>query len=352
MISAPDVEINSYRLNKGNVLKPGDTVELENHSEQQSHALHSGDYLRVKHIIMNLETDEVRLRGHRMRRTKYLGQIFDCKCERPGVRTCTNTAQGKLNELAMVLRISEGDDRSILIAGLEDVDVDEVVCKRECTLTNKPYDLLSFRTEGNSTYPVNMSNGEIRRQMFQGGRLTCRAIHIQYFSRKAKSYSGVVRHLYAHEADMLENHRNPLQLGISRQLPILIKSDEEDGCTIVTKDSPTRKRRERSASLESLERQPPKRKAQHPVKDDRLTFADAFCGAGGASQGASQAGFHVRWGLDNNERAIKAFHLNHPSAYALKMSAHDFPPEGISKEAWRVDVLHLSPPCCFWSPAQ
>jgi DNA (cytosine-5)-methyltransferase 1 len=28
---------------------------------------------------MDLETDEVRLRGYRLRRTKYLGQIFDCK---------------------------------------------------------------------------------------------------------------------------------------------------------------------------------------------------------------------------------------------------------------------------------
>jgi DNA (cytosine-5)-methyltransferase 1 len=36
----------------------------------------------------------------------------------------------------------------------------------------------------------------------------------------------------------------------------------------------------------------------------------------------------------------------------LKMNAHNFPPKGISKENWKVDVLHLSPPCCYWSPAQ
>jgi DNA (cytosine-5)-methyltransferase 1 len=41
--------------------------------------MNSGDFLRVKHIIINLETDEIRFRGHRLRRTKYLDQIFDCE---------------------------------------------------------------------------------------------------------------------------------------------------------------------------------------------------------------------------------------------------------------------------------
>jgi DNA (cytosine-5)-methyltransferase 1 len=34
--------------------------------------------LRVKHIIINFETNKVRLRGYRLRRLKYFGQIFDC----------------------------------------------------------------------------------------------------------------------------------------------------------------------------------------------------------------------------------------------------------------------------------
>jgi DNA (cytosine-5)-methyltransferase 1 len=41
--------------------------------------MNSGDFLRVKYIIIDLETDEIRLRGHRLRRTKYLGQVFDCE---------------------------------------------------------------------------------------------------------------------------------------------------------------------------------------------------------------------------------------------------------------------------------
>ena len=77
-IQLPDTELQRFKLGKGSVITPGDTVELKDTSSHSADAMHSGDFLRIKHIIMNLETDEVRLRGYRLRRTKYLGQIFDC----------------------------------------------------------------------------------------------------------------------------------------------------------------------------------------------------------------------------------------------------------------------------------
>jgi len=53
--------------------------------------MHSGDFLRIRNILMNMETDEVRLRGWRMRRTKYLGQVFDCEYDRKtDLRTYTD----------------------------------------------------------------------------------------------------------------------------------------------------------------------------------------------------------------------------------------------------------------------
>lgn len=78
VITLPDIEIRRYKLSKGCDVKPGDTVELKDHSSHEAEASHSGDFLRIKHIIMDTETDQVRLRGHRLRRTKYSGQIFDC----------------------------------------------------------------------------------------------------------------------------------------------------------------------------------------------------------------------------------------------------------------------------------
>lgn len=77
IIRLPDTGLQQYRL-QGIHIRAGDTVELRDHSNQPPNAMHSGDFLHVKHIIMNMDTEQVRLRGHRMRRTKYLGQIFEC----------------------------------------------------------------------------------------------------------------------------------------------------------------------------------------------------------------------------------------------------------------------------------
>ncbi|KAI4625534.1 hypothetical protein J4E80_002666 [Alternaria sp. BMP 0032] len=337
-ISLPDVAIQRYKIGTGFVIKPGDTVELKDHSNQDEGAMHSGDFLRIKSIIMNMETDEVRLRGWRMRRTKYLGQIFDWKT----------------NELGMVLRLDEDDPTSPFVAGMEDIEIEDVLRVRDCTLTNKPYPFLSFRSDGCAAWPNSMSKDEVKRQIFHGGRLTCRVVNILYISgTRTKPYGGVVRHLYTHEADATATPAQTSDPGNSRQTSISVEETEEDGYVVVNKAPSAKKRhaRDDSPDFEILEQEPPKRKTQHPSKQGRLVFGDVFCGAGGASQGAAQAGYYVQWGLDNDERALAAYRLNHPGAYAWKMNAHDFPPKGISKESWKVDVLHLSPPCCYWSPA-
>ncbi|KAI4933897.1 uncharacterized protein J4E92_003566 [Alternaria infectoria] len=300
-ISLPDVAIQRYKVGTGFVIKPGDTVELKDHSNQDEGAMHSGDFLRIKNILMNLETDEVRLRGWRMRRTKYLGQIFDWKT----------------NELGMVLRLDEDDPISPFVAGMEDIEIEDVLRVRDCTLTNKPYPLLSFRSDGCAAWPNSMSKDEIKRQIFHGGRLTCRVVNILYISgTKTKPYGGVVRHLYTHEADATATPAQTSDPGVSRQTSISVEETEEDGYVVVNQAPSAKKRRARddSPDFEILEQEPPKRKTQHPSKQGRLVFGDVFCGAGGASQGAAQAGYYVQWGLDNDERALAAYRLNHPGA--------------------------------------
>lgn len=86
-IQLPDTEIPKYRLRKVCTIAVGDTVELQDTRKHEEDLNHSGDFLRVKHIIMNLQTDEVRLRGYRLRRTKYLQQLFECKFLSPFVLT-------------------------------------------------------------------------------------------------------------------------------------------------------------------------------------------------------------------------------------------------------------------------
>ena len=110
--------------------------------------------------------------------------------------------------------------------------------------------------------------------------------------------------------------------------------------------------RDDSLDFEILQQEPPKRKTQHPSKQGCLVFKDVFCGAGGASQGAAQSGYCVWWDSNNNEDALAAYRLNYPGAYAWEMKAHRLPPKGVRNKSWKVDVLYLSPYCCYWSPAQ
>ncbi|CAA9960009.1 C-5 cytosine methyltransferase DmtA [Pyrenophora teres f. maculata] len=241
-IKLPDITIQSYKLSKGNIIKPGDTVELQDHTNQPADDMHSGDFLRVKSVIMNLETDQVRLRGHRLRRTKYLRQIFG----------------KKLNELAMVLNVSEDDHHSPLVAGIEDVDIEEVIRMRLCSLTNKPYPFMSFRSGENVAYPVGIGKEEIERQIFHGGQLACRVVKVFYIrSATGKSYGGMARQLYAHEADT--NHRD------TSNKSIISEDDEAHGSTTANnantnmvdkKEPPTRKRtragRNDQANYESI----------------------------------------------------------------------------------------------------
>ena len=255
----------------------------------------------------------------------------------------------------MVLRLNEHDNRSPFVVGMEDINLHEVLRVRECTLTNKPYPFLSFRTNDRAAWPTSMSKDDIKRQIFHEGRLTCRVVNILNISgSKSKPYGGIVRHLYTHEADVIGQPGYTSDAGLSCETSISVEDMEEDECVVISKTPSGRKRRVRGddSDFEILDHPQQKQKTKHSLKQSRLVFGDVFCGAGGASQGAAQAGYYIQWGLDNDELALEAYCLNHPSAVALRMNAHDFPPEGTSKKNWRVDVLHLSPPCCYWSPAQ
>ncbi|KAF1358962.1 S-adenosyl-L-methionine-dependent methyltransferase [Lizonia empirigonia] len=332
-ISLPDAEMSEYKLSNGNIITPGDTVELVDQSTHDLNAMHSGDFLCIKNLIKDLRTDEVRIRGYLMHRAKYLRQIFD-----------SDALSGKINELTMVLCVDEDDKRSPFLAGLEDVAVDEVLRKRDGVLTNKVFPFQSFPNEESFLrIPSFTSKEDAKRRIFHEGRLCCRTVYIRYIRHTGKDTSGVVRHLYNAEINKICPALPSSVPRLSRQSSLIIDGDE--GIELLPQA-----KRSISDSLELLD-SPPRRKSLSPVKKYRYTFADMFCGAGGASQGAVQAGLQVCWGLDNDEAALNAYHLNHPGALPFCQNSHHFPPNGFTTSDLRVDVLHLSPPCCYWSPA-
>lgn len=86
------------------------------------------------------------------------------------------------------------------------------------------------------------------------------------------------------------------------------------------------------------------------IRESRLRFADAFCGAGGMSRAAKMANFDVCWGVDQNEAAIKAYGMNFPEAGAYQDDVAMFASKFDSSEAEKdIDILHISPPCQPWS---
>ena len=76
------------------------------------------------------------------------------------------------------------------------------------------------------------------------------------------------------------------------------------------------------------------------------TFGDMYCGAGGMSRGAEQAGLSIIWGLDKDQNALSAYRRNFPAAFVYSMFDYEFlalPPQKFLNR--KVDILHLSPPC-------
>ncbi|RII08853.1 hypothetical protein CUC08_Gglean007249 [Alternaria sp. MG1] len=305
-VSYPDKEIRFARLPDNTTVKVGDAVELAHLVAGESKGLQSGDFIRVQQIILNEETNETRLRGLRLKRTKYHGQIFSWK----------------LNELVMVLNVHDDDPRPAFFQATEDVSIDQVVQKREIVFSPRPYvpgvglDTFRdvYRTERYPKHWPALTTDEQRKDAFHNARLVCRNVHILMHDKNAKDAT---------------------QHGNSRTAAINVDDEE-------TPDLSNSHRR------------------QGPVKRGRYTSADTFCCGGGASQGAVQAGFDVTWALDKDNVSLQTYALNHPGVVILMMDAHDFGSiEGQEiqdfntgrKTSIKVDLLHLSPPCCYWSPA-
>lgn len=81
----------------------------------------------------------------------------------------------------------------------------------------------------------------------------------------------------------------------------------------------------------------------------RYTFGDSFSGCGGVSRGARMAGLCLKWAFDFESDMCESYLASFPGTSVHCCSAFDFATGNIPGS--KVDVLHLSPPCQFFSPA-
>jgi len=87
----------------------------------------------------------------------------------------------------------------------------------------------------------------------------------------------------------------------------------------------------------------------------RLTVADFFCGAGGFSEGFYQAGFDIKFCLDNWKLAIKSHDLNHPNCKSVIMNILKIVFDDVNSKNYidnivpDTDIIIGSPPCVSFS---
>jgi len=269
-------------------LKPGDTVELKPDLEEH------GDFLYIQHIIENVATGNITLRGLRLRRTKFMGGALD----------------RKLNELCMVIQEDEDDDRDPFIQGAIEVSQRDVLRLRNLVFSEKDFPNDSYR----EFWTANLAEEQLG-LVRDRGRLICRWVWFEKFEnathrKKLKAKEGFLRRIRSTEC-------------VDRILP---------------------------HSNRGKAHQPSVRSQPGAVRKVPYTYGTGCCGAGGDAEGARLAGTRVLYGWDHNFEACWTFQLNHPGAIVYQRSATSIardPPNGQSP---RVTILHFSLPCDFFSP--
>jgi DNA (cytosine-5)-methyltransferase 1 len=217
----------------------------------------------------------------------------------------------------MLIQVRENDDRPRFVQGLETIAPEEVLRARECIFTNFPYGQLG-QSHVNARVPLRLqSRNDIRRWLFHHGKLICRWVLIIELDHNEKSYAGEVRSLYKREAADFSGKApaGPLN-SLVQETPM-----PSTGAQVL------------------------------PQKSSVLTMSDIFCGVGGVTEAAIQAGYKVILGLDVEPSAMEAYRKNHPGVLPLTMNAHDFPAK-VKRCIHGCDHVHLSCPCCYWSEAQ
>jgi DNA (cytosine-5)-methyltransferase 1 len=83
------------------------------------------------------------------------------------------------------------------------------------------------------------------------------------------------------------------------------------------------------------------------------TAIDLFAGAGGATQGLTEAGLRVVAAIENDAAAARSYQLNHPEARLICADIRDVSADGLRSDvkmrAGDLSLLQACPPCQTWS---
>jgi DNA (cytosine-5)-methyltransferase 1 len=343
-VTPPFRRLEAYKHGNLN-LKPNKTVEVND-----------GTFLKIHRIIHNTQTNEIKVRGHRLQRTKELNGLL----------------AKKMNEVVLYLEIELDDSREPLEQAVSEVSLDDITRLRNTRITNSKFPMCrntrpaefrskeSYLLEGGLTarwkYTCTFASAEGRyKNVFQerslerfGSDECLENFRIHSLARRytwrgetilGGAYQGATSWDEAEVIDL-----DPQPMSESLRLPQTIDLVQSELATPPDSGSI------RSATLSP---EPPVVR----TAGQKLTYGDAFCGAGGATRGATLAGLKVVWGFDFWQQACASWQANFPHARNYCLHSQDFVNIAFRAERdglqnpMKVDILHLSPPCQTWSPA-
>ncbi|KAG9301204.1 hypothetical protein G9A89_012587 [Geosiphon pyriformis] len=82
----------------------------------------------------------------------------------------------------------------------------------------------------------------------------------------------------------------------------------------------------------------------------KIFVGDLFCGCGGLSLGAKQAGFSLKWAIDIDHNACLTYKHNHPESFVFEEPIENFL-NRLDDQWFNVEVLLAAPPCQGFSNA-
>lgn len=395
--------------------------------------LQSGEFLRIKDIIQNSHTHELKLRGHRLQRARHFNGLLESKA----------------NEVVLCLEVDLDDPRDPLEQGAVEIPVYEVKRLRQARFTNQKFPdcrnmkLSDFRgnlhaaefggltvrwkytckyeTAANRYHnifkerilerikpeeclPMHALSDEERRKQWRGETIRGGSYrpmvdaedeHVlptqedlikqaRRLGARKRKYSGCFGEIHALTPKRVRHGETEVEDTRKRLSNMHLEHDNKQGSTIIDLcllDSDTDEPPILQASSEptlkpsmpllpqiidlgdspfsipspNLGNPPRPRSPIHRTANQAFTYGDAFCGAGGSTRGALLAGLRPKWGFDFFVHAATSWRANFPFASCYNLDAHTFITSTKSSpayhEAFKVDILHLSPPCQYFSPA-
>lgn len=274
-----------------------------------------------------------------MRERYVIGTSFQGEHPRPDTKrsgSFDERKKARLNELIQHFTVREDDNRPAEVQGLEEIQISLVKRKRTVILTDKPYPMLSFRHDlevRRNAHLAGPSKADQKLYVIQNGPLVCRSSWTSVQSPNGKVYGGEWKYL---SKKALSPPQQEQQSHAHGHTPLKLSHETA----------------QRHARAMAESDRPRVYRFKLPSKNGRYIFIDVYCGAGGATQGARQAGLKILGGLDHDENAIQAWAENNPGAIYLNMDSFDF----LSNENWKIlgrcDILNISNPCQPFSPSQ